>query len=134
MQIGGDGSTEKASAPSCQLLLDGFGAGHLKKKRFVGGKSVMCSVSSDGKTSGVFLYGFGAVELTDFGTFAKDNSNAANERGTDLGSCSSFSAAPTATSGKEVGRVEYTPPTDEGELLITGRYVTLMTHPLRFFG
>ena len=77
------------------MLLDVFGADHLDDKVFVKGASIKCVVSDDGKTaakeSGGGLSGFGALELTTFGTFAKDNSNANNEAGTTLGdSCSPF--------------------------------------------
>lgn len=118
-KLGGDGSTAEASAPSCQGLLDGFGAAHLKSKRFVGGKLVMCSVSLDGKTATVLSVGFGSLLLTDFGTAETGTA------GKSLGSCSTFDNEPTASSGKEIGRMEYTPATDSGELLITGRPISI---------
>jgi hypothetical protein len=130
MQAGGDGSTVAASSPSCQMLLDVFGADHLAPNRFVDGKSIKCTVSADGATAAPEgrggLSGFGALQLTSFGTFAKDNSNSVNEAGESLGdSCSSFASPPVSTSGREIGRMEYTPTQADSELLISGRPITI---------
>jgi hypothetical protein len=117
-KIGGDGSTAGASAPSCQGLLDGFGAAHLKTKKFVAGKQIMCKVSSDGKTANPSV-GFGSLLLTKFGT-----SDSGDGGGKSLGSCASFSSDPKVANGKEIGRMVYTP-TTAGELLIVGRPISI---------
>jgi len=57
--------------------------------------------------------------LTKFGTSETDGGNK------DLGSCSSFRSEPTMSSGREIGRMVYTPGTDDGELLIIGRPMSI---------